>query len=94
MGSPYQTSLSEAGQVKYLYCMSCIPRGVTTGTAAAAAVATESASQQYDASALSGAAAVAAAAAAATRESPPQQYEWKEVNRWPIDIGKKYFKVD
>lgn len=25
VGSPYQTSLSEAGQKKYLYCLSCLP---------------------------------------------------------------------
>ena len=54
VGSPYQTSLSEAGQEKYLYCMS-----VTTYLGASGKV----------------------------------RRQWTEEERWPIDIGKKYFKV-
>ena len=50
VGSPYQTSLSEAGQVKYLYCMS-------------------------------------------SKKSENNSFLWKEEDRWPIDIGKKYYKV-
>ena len=50
IGSPYQTTLSEAGQIKYLYCMD-------------------------------------------SKYGNKDSYEWKEVERWPIDIGRKYFKV-
>ena len=46
VGSPYQTSLSEAGQDKFLYCMS------NDGAA-----------------------------------------DWKEEERWVLDVGRKYFKA-
>jgi len=52
VGSPYQTSLSEAGQKKYLYCLSCTPDS-----------------------------------------AKPNQYKWKETERWTIDVGRKYFKA-
>jgi len=51
VGSPYQTSLSEAGQEKYLYCMKV---DISVGLEAA---------------------------------------KWMEEERWCIDIGKKYIKV-
>jgi hypothetical protein len=50
VGSPYQTSLSEAGQTKYLYELTC-------------------------------------------NKVSNAQWEWYESERWPIDVGKKYFKV-
>eukprot|EP01036_Dinobryon_divergens_P023323 gene23323-31654_t len=49
VGSPYQTSLSEAGQEKYLYCMAI--------------------------------------------HTSQNQMTWKEEERWPIDIGRKYIKA-
>ena len=49
VGSPYQTSLSEADQVKYLYNME-VQEGVG-------------------------------------------KKKWKEIERWPIQVGKKYMKV-
>ncbi len=51
VGSPYQTSLSEASQDKFLYCMEC----------------------EFDAS--------------------RNTYQWREAERWTIDVGKKYFKA-
>lgn len=59
VGSPYQTSLSEAGQEKYLYCMEC----------------------------------TLVESQAGTPHQEKQQYEWKEVERWPLNVGKKYWKV-
>ncbi len=64
VGSPYQTSLSEAGQDKFLYCLSCLPVSSTPG-------------RDID---------VASHAA-------ENRYEWKEVERWVLNVGKKYFKV-
>jgi hypothetical protein len=50
VGSPYQTSLSEANEKKYLHCIHC-------------------------------------------DKSKPGMFNWREVDRWRIDIGPKYFKV-
>lgn len=52
VGSPYQTSLSEADQIKYLYEVSLLDR-----------------------------------------DSNARAHKWKETDRWPIQIGKRYFKV-
>lgn len=57
LGSPYQTSLSEAEQIKYLYCLQSI-------------------SQNIDDS-----------------NSSKSKTKWIEEERWPINIGKKYYKV-
>jgi DNA repair exonuclease SbcCD ATPase subunit len=54
VGSPYQTSLSEAGQDKFLYTMSCVPSAAGQGES---------------------------------------RLEWKEDERWVLDVGKKYFKA-
>ena len=51
VGSPYQTSLSEASQDKFLYCMECV----------------------FD--------------------PAKNSYQWREAERWTIDVGKKYFKA-
>lgn len=54
VGSPYQTSLSEAGEKKYLYCLRREPQN----------------GMEQNVKCL-----------------------WKEKDRWPIDIGRKYIKV-
>ena len=51
LGSPYQTSLSEAGQQKFLYCLS------------------------------------------AFSSSFPKKRFWVEEERWPIDVGRKFYKA-
>jgi DNA repair exonuclease SbcCD ATPase subunit/DNA repair exonuclease SbcCD nuclease subunit len=53
VGSPYQTSLSEADQIKYLYEVSLLDR-----------------------------------------DSNARAHKWKETDRWPVQIGKRYFKID
>ena len=60
VGSPYQTSLSEAGQAKFLYCLG---------------------STQSPTPSING-----------VNKIDTKVY-WKEMERWKIDVGKKYFKV-
>ena len=62
VGSPYQTSLSEAGQEKYLYCMNS-----RTGL---------DDDNSNDNGLLSS-----------------SNYFWREESRWPLDVGRKYFRV-
>ena len=62
VGSPYQTSLSEAGQEKYLYCMNS-----KTGL---------DDDNSNDNGLLSS-----------------SNYFWREESRWPLDVGRKYFRV-
>ena len=62
VGSPYQTSLSEAGQEKYLYCMNS-----RTGL-------------NDDSSNDNG-------------HLSSSNYFWREESRWPLDVGRKYFRV-
>ena len=62
VGSPYQTSLSEAGQEKYLYCMNS-----KTGL-------------DHDNSNDNGL-------------LSSSNYFWREESRWPLDVGRKYFRV-
>lgn len=52
VGSPYQTSLSEADQAKYLYEVSLLPP-----------------------------------------EPGHERRNWKETSRWPLLVGKRYYKV-
>ena len=94
VGSPYQTSLSEAFQDKFLYCMTCLPSPLTPLSTAPSVTTTVSASlSTSSATPVSSPVTPASSPASASSSSSSLLYQWKEESSTIIDVGRKYYKV-
>ena len=79
VGSPYQTSLSEAGQEKYLYCMNSKTGLQSNNNNDTNSNSNNNNNNSYNSN--------------GKNLSDSNCYNWREEDRWPIDIGRKYFRV-
>lgn len=77
MGSPYQTSLSEAGQDKFFYLVG----------------RTDSNKAMNDRTAALTAGAITDNALHAEETQQDRDTVWKEIERWTVSIGSKIIKV-
>ena len=81
MGSPYQTSLSEAGQDKFFYLVGRVDSDMTTVKGVSDRTAALTTGVQ------------STAAAAAEEAHNDVGTVWKEIERWTVSIGSKIIKV-
>lgn len=93
MGSPYQTSLSEAGQDKFFYLVGRVDRETAAaeeeeGKAGVGMGA--GAMQKHHQELLH---AEARLGVASEGEAQPAEAVWKEIERWTVSIGSKIIKV-
>ena len=95
VGSPYQTSLSEAGQDKFLYCVRRAEvEEVEVEDGMGAAVAGDVEERGVLSSGGEGCARGGDNEIGSSRLPPaPVLLRWKEVERWTVDIGSKIIKV-
>jgi hypothetical protein len=92
VGSPYQTSLSEAGQDKYFYCMQRSP--VTAEELANARCTPITLSERSTSGALVTSAEDQQTSSTAGQPRPvASELRWRESERWVVNIGSKIFKV-